>query len=292
MGFLEWHDRPSVDVDAGSGDRPGPVLVVAFEGWNDAGDAATGAIEHLWERWGATTFASIAPEEFYDFTTTRPRVRVDGERRRTIDWPANEFGWAVPEGTAGVVLLRGVEPQLRWRTFCDHVLTVAAELRCSHVLTVGALLADVAHSRPTPVFATSEDVGLRQWFGLDRSDYEGPTGIVGVLGAQAASQDLPAAAVWAAVPSYAPSAPSPKAAVALVGRITGLLGATVDTSVLDLATVSYEHQLDDLIAEDEDTVAYVRFLERQHDLEHLAEADDDGDADGLLDEVERFLRDQ
>ena len=290
MGFLEWHDRPSVYVDVGSGDRPGPVLVVAFEGWNDAGDAATGAIEHLWERWDATTFASIAPEEFYDFTATRPRVRLGDDGRRIIDWPANELGWAVPDGTRGVVLLRGVEPQLRWRTFCDQVLTAATELRCSRLVTVGALLADVAHSRPTPVFATSEDEGLRDRFGLGRSDYEGPTGIVGVLCDEAANRDMAAAAVWAAVPSYAPSAPSPKAAVALVGRITGLLGATVDTSVLDLATVSYEHQLDDLIAEDEDTVAYVRFLERQHDVEHLP--DDHGAADGLLDEVERFLRDQ
>ncbi len=269
----------------------GPVLVAAFEGWNDAGDAATGAVEHMWERWDATTLASIDPEEFYDFTTTRPHVRRDDSGRRTIDWPANEFGWAEPDGTDGVVLLRGVEPQLRWRTFCATVLEVADELGCAWVLTVGALLADVPHTRPTPVFGTAEDPALGGRLALGPSEYQGPTGILGVLQGECATRGIPSASLWAAVPSYAPSAPSPKAAVTLAARAVGLLGTTIDTSVLDLASLSYERQLDELVAEDDTTLEYVHLLERQHD----ASEPTDGvvpNADQLLDEVERFLREQ
>ena len=290
MGNLEWTDGPAGRRKHSHG--PGPVLVAAFEGWNDAGDAATGAVEHLWERWGATTIASIDPEEFYDFTTTRPHVRRDHGGRRVIDWPANEFGWAEPDGTDGVVLLRGVEPQLRWRTFCDTVLEVADEMGCDWVLTIGALLADVPHTRPTPVFGTAEDTGLGGRLGLGPSEYEGPTGILGALQGECAARGLPSASLWAAVPSYAPSAPSPKAAVSLATRAVALLGTSVDTSVLDLASLSYERQLDELVAEDDTTLEYVHLLERQHDA---AEPADDGavpNADQLLEEVERFLREQ
>lgn len=298
MGYLEWSQRPSIrrstERSGTAEDRSGPVLIAAFEGWSDAGDAATGAVEHLWERWGAMTVASIDPEEFYDFTSTRPQVRRDGSGRRIVDWPANEIGWAEPVGTEGVVLLRGVEPQLRWRTFCDQVLEVADELGCTWILTVGALLADVPHTRPTPVFGTSDDDALRSRLSLGRSDYEGPTGILGALQGQCSLRDLPSASLWAAVPSYAPSAPSPKAAVALATRTVELIGTTVDTSVLDLAAVSYEHQLDELIAEDEGTREYVRLLELQHDGTHGPDgtAGIIPDADELLDEVERFLREQ
>ncbi|UDY34602.1 PAC2 family protein [Dermatobacter hominis] len=294
MGNLEWLDGPAARRrEAGSSaEGPGPVLVAAFEGWNDAGDAATGAVEHLWERWGATTIASIDPEEFYDFTATRPHARREAGRR-VIDWPANEFGWAEPDGTNGVVLLRGVEPQLRWRTFCGTVLEVADELGCEWVLTIGALLADVPHTRPTPVFGTAEDPGLGGRLGLGPSEYEGPTGILGALQGECGARGLPAASLWAAVPSYAPSAPSPKAAVTLAARAVTLLGTTVDTSVLDLASLSYERQLDELVAEDDTTLEYVHLLERQHDASERAT--DDGvvpNADQLLDEVERFLREQ
>ncbi len=295
MGNLEWVGRPLGRRRSESSGSAGPVLLAAFEGWNDAGDAATGAVEHLWERWDATTIAQIDPEDFYDFTSTRPQVRRDDDGRRTIDWPANEFGWAEPDGTDGVVLLRGVEPQLRWRTFSDTVLEAARELGCAWVLTVGALLADVPHTRHTPVFGTAEDDELGERLGLGPSDYEGPTGILGVLQSGCAAHGIPSASLWAAVPSYAPSAPSPKAAVALATRVVGLLGTTVDTSVLDLASVSYERQLDELVADDEGTLEYVRLLERQHDADAEMLGSADGvtpNADQLLEEVERFLRDQ
>ncbi len=294
MGNVVWSDAAAAIRDGVAGRTgSGPVLVAAFEGWNDAGDAATGAIEHLWERWNATTIASIEPEEFYDFTATRPHVRRDELGRRTIDWPANELGWAEPDGTDGVVLLRGVEPQLRWRTFCDDVLEVAAALECSWVLALGALLADVPHTRPAPVFGTVEDPLLGPRLGLEASDYEGPTGILGVLQAECSVYGLPAAALWAAVPSYAPSAPSPRAAVGLVTSAVALLGTAVDTSVLDLGSVSYEHQLDELVADDEGTQEYVRLLERQLDAASAELAEGEvPNADQLLEEVERFLREQ
>ncbi len=293
MGNVEWSQWPPADhlvTDLTADQHPasgpdaanGPVLVAAFEGWNDAGEAATGVIEHLWDRWGATTVATIDPEDFYDFTITRPNVRRGGDTRRVIDWPANEFGWAHPEGTDGVLLLRGVEPQLRWRTFCESVLEVAAAMRCSWVLTVGALLADVAHTRPTPVFGTADDLALGARLGLTASDYEGPTGIVGALQAACAAHDVASASLWGAVPSYAPSAPSPKATAALTAQTVGLLGASVDTSVLDAAAIAYEHQLDELVADDASTLEYVQLLEREHDSDGL----------GLVDEVERFLREQ
>lgn len=291
MGNLEWSDGPPSGLRRRSDEGSGPVLVAAFEGWNDAGDAATGAVEHLWERWDAATIAAIDPEEFYDFTTTRPQVRRDPGGRRVIDWPANEIGWAEPDGTDGVVLLRGVEPQLRWRTFCETVLEVARDLGCRWVLTVGALLADVPHTRPTPVFGTAEDAALGSRLGLTSSDYEGPTGIVGVLQSEASAHGVATAALWAAVPAYAPSVPSPKATLGLVARTATLLGTTVDTSLLEVAGLSYERQLGQLVSEDEATLEYVRLLERRHDSES---SDDDHvpNADRLLEEVERYLRDR
>ena len=263
-------------------------MVVAFEGWNDAGDAATGAVEHLWESWSATTFASIDPEEFYDFTSARPHVRIDDDLQRVVDWPADEFGWAEPAGTSGVVLLRGVEPQLRWRTFCAEVLEVATETDCRFVLTLGALLADVAHTRPTPVFGTSYDERVLDELGLGRSGYEGPTGIVGVLHAECAAAGIDSASLWAAVPSYVPAAPSPKAALALVERTVAMLGTTAPTTVLEIASVSYERQLSELIEEDDGTEEYVHRLEEQHDADRSTVQS----ADDLVEEVERYLREQ
>jgi proteasome assembly chaperone (PAC2) family protein len=265
-----------------------PVLIAAFEGWNDAGDAATAAVAHLDQQWDARPFAEVDPEEFYDFTITRPLIRLHPDSTRSIDWPRNAFSWAHPPGTGGVVLLRGVEPQLRWRTFCAQVLEVATQLDCSMVLTLGALLAEVAHSRPTPVFANGYDPALIQRLSLEPSHYEGPTGIVGVLHAECGAAGIDSASLWAAVPSYVPSAPSAKAALALVDRCTELIGATVPTVELELAAVAYEHEIGSLVSEDESTVDYVRHLEEQHDHDAMAVQS----ADDMVEEVERFLREQ
>jgi len=263
-------------------------MILAFEGWNDAGDAATTALEFLAEQWQATPFAEVDAEEFYDFTTTRPRVRgIDGPRR-TIDWPRNTFSWARPEGTGGVVLLRGVEPQLRWRTFCQQVLEVATTVDCRLVLTMGALLADVAHTRPTPVFGNAYDQSVIDRLGLEASHYEGPTGIVGVLHAECEAAGIDSASLWAAVSAYVPAAPSAKSALALIRQATDLVAIPVTTDSLTEAATDYERQISELVLEDDSTAEYVRHLEEQHDssLGAIRSADD------LVEEVERFLREQ
>lgn len=279
MSYLRWTERPS-------GDRP--VLIAAFEGWNDAGDAATSAIAHLRSAWSATTFAEIDPEEFYDFTATRPQVRIEDGTTRTVKWPTNTFSWARPEGTGGVVLLSGVEPQLKWRTFCAQVLHVATMLNCRLVLTLGSLLADVAHTRPTPVFGNAYEQSMIDQMQLEPSRYEGPTGIVGVLHAECTDTRIDSASLWAAVPAYVSSVPSPKAALALVERVGGLIGDLPDTAALVERSAEYELELSRLVDEDDATAEYVHHLEEQHDQDAVAVQS----ADDMVEEVERFLRDQ
>ncbi len=191
-----------------------PTLIAAFAGWNDAGDAATLAVRHLIEQWRAEPMASIDPEEYYDFQATRPQVRLADGHTRRISWPANEaFAASTPGGD--VVLLLGVEPQLRWRTFTHQVAGIAEECGVNVVVTLGALLADVAHRRPVSLIGTATDQALIDRFDLQRSRYEGPTGIVGVLHDTCHGLGVKSLSLWAAVPAYASQVPSPKAALAL-----------------------------------------------------------------------------
>ncbi len=263
------------------------MIIAAFEGWNDAGDAASSAIEFLADAWDAEPFASIDPEEFYDFTVTRPNAVIGDDGRRRVEWPTNEFAIARPDGAPDVVLFRGVEPQLRWRTFCEQLTTTADAVGARLVLTLGALLADVPHTRPTSVFGTAYDPVVIEALHLEPSTYEGPTGIVGVLHDECRSKHLNSASLWAAVPSYVGSAPSPKASLALIRRVCDMLHTTVDAQDLEVASIAYERQISDLVAEDDQTVGYVEHLEEQHDSERAA----DGSVD-LVAEVERFLREQ
>ncbi len=260
-------------------------MVAAFEGWNDAGDAASSALAWFADRWDATPFAEVDPEEFYDFTATRPEVRItDGGR--VIDWPRNELSVTHLPGTGrDVVLLQGVEPQLRWRTYCAQVLEVAEDLGASMVVSLGALLAEVPHSRPVNVVGTAYEQEVVARLGLSPSRYEGPTGIVGVLHAACRDAGVASASLWATVPTYVPGAPSPKATLALVAKTAELLGEPVVTTDLEIATASYERQIDELVADDDETAAYVAALEERHDTE-LAEAE----PGELVEEVERFLR--
>lgn len=266
----------------------GPIVIAAFEGWNDAGEAATQAVSHLTEVWDSQPFVEIDPEEFYDFTTVRPHVRIDDGNIRRIEWPSNEFRHAVNPGLPDLVLLRGVEPQLRWRTFCGQILDVAETIGARLILTLGALLADVPHSRPTSVFGTAYEPGVIEALHLEPSQYEGPTGVVGVLHVEARKRGINSASLWAAVPSYVAAAPSPKAALALVERVGALLGIEVPHGDLREASHAYELEISELVAEDEDTEAYVRHLEQRHDEERSAV----DHVDALVAEVERFLREQ
>ena len=273
-----------------------PVLITAFEGWNDAGDAASIAARHFADRWKGTALAEIDAEHFYDFTTTRPLVQLDQQRRRSLTWPTNLFrSCVVRDGEQDVVVLLGLEPQLRWRTFCNQVIETARMLEVSQVITLGALLADVPHSRPVEVYGASDDEKIRAQLDLAPSSYEGPTGIVGVLATQCREAGLPTASLWSAVPSYVPGAPSPKAGLALVQRVSELLGTSVFATDLELAAATYEHQVNELVAEDEETASYVADLEEAWDEDISFDDDSDpdlnDDPETLLAEVEQFLRD-
>ena len=265
-----------------------PLMVVAFEGWNDAGDAATTAVSHVVEEFGASPVAEIDPEQFYDFSSTRPIVRLTGEGSRRIDWPTNQFSVATVEGIErDVVVLSGVEPQLKWQTFADQVVSTARELGVELVVTLGALIADVAHSRPITVYGTSHDAALCEQLNLEPSTYEGPTGIVGVVHHACEKAELATMSLWVAVPSYIPHAPSPKAALALVERLGEILKIDMNTTGLAEQSGDYERHITELVSDDDDTRAYVTKLEEEYDAsmrpENTAE---------LIEELEQFLRDQ
>jgi predicted ATP-grasp superfamily ATP-dependent carboligase len=263
------------------------VVVAAFEGWNDAGDAASTAARWLRDRWAPERFGEIDPEEFFDFTASRPSVHlVEGETRE-ISWPATELTAGSVAGVDAVVVL-GTEPHLRWRTFCDQVVGVARDLDARMVLTLGALLAEVPHTRPTSVIGTAQDRAMIDRLGLQRSTYEGPTGIVGVLQSACATAGVGAASLWAAVPAYVPGAPSPKAALALVERTAELLEVPVLTTDLEIASASYERQVSEVVAGDEEMREYVERIEERYD----ADGEDPPAVDSLVEEVERFLREQ
>jgi predicted ATP-grasp superfamily ATP-dependent carboligase len=274
---LRWNERPDLER---------PVMIAAFEGWNDAADAASGAAGYLARSWNARPFAEIDPEVFFDFTATRPQVRLEEGRKRVIDWPANVMAVAkVPSTDEDVVILQGVEPQLKWRTFCEGVVTAARDLEVELVVTLGALLAEVPHTRPVRVTGTAGNPEVAARLGLKRSRYEGPTGIVGVLHDSFSRARIPSASMWANVPHYLGQTPSPKATLALVTRTADLLGSSVQTTDLEIASASYERQVNELVAADEDAADYVARLERQE-----PEDGDESAGDALAAEAERFLR--
>jgi proteasome assembly chaperone (PAC2) family protein len=268
-----------------------PVLIAAFRGWNDGGQGASLAGAYLARAWAATEFASIDPENFYDFQATRPTVSLANGLQRQIEWPENTFLHApLPGGGRDAILLLGVEPNVRWRTFCDHVTGLAKEFDVQMMITLGSLLADVPHTRPAPVTGTATDPDLIDRLGLQASRYEGPTGIVGVLHDTCGRAGIKSASLWAAVPHYVSLTPSPRAAKALVDRLAELLGADVDTTELDEAAEAYVQQVSEAVASDEETAAYVSELERR--VDELATEQDLPSGDALAAELTRFLRER
>ncbi|MEX2464471.1 MAG: PAC2 family protein [Gaiellaceae bacterium] len=266
-----------------------PVLVAAFRGWNDGAQGASLAASFLAQSWQARRFADVDPEEFFDFQATRPHVALEGGITRRIVWPETSFYHAsIPETERDAVLVLGFEPNLRWRTFTDEIVAVARDLGVELVVTLGALLADVPHTRPSPVTGSASDEKLVEELGLTASRYEGPTGIVGVLHDACHREGLPSASLWAAVPHYASLAASPKAAIALCSRLSGLLGVPIDVSELDRAAEAYERQVSEGVAQDDETESYVRELERRRDA--LGDELDVPSGDTLAAELTRFLR--
>ncbi|MDQ4096098.1 MAG: PAC2 family protein [Actinomycetota bacterium] len=270
-----------------------PVLVVAFRGWNDAGEAASFAATHLTRVWSAKKFASIDPEEFFDFQAVRPEVHLEDGLTRQITWPANEF-WSARVGDQGrdVIVMIGTEPNLRWRAFSDAVVEVARRHGVRLVITLGALLADVAHSRPVHITGTAAQTELVQRLNLQRSRYEGPTGIVGVLQDAMGRARIDSASLWAAVPHYLAVSPNPKAALALTRKVADLVSLDVDVDDLERATETYERRVSEIVASDEDVEAYVRLLEERSDERDHEEMDpsDLPSGEALAAELENFLR--
>ena len=268
-----------------------PVLIAAFRGWNDGAQAASLAAGYLAKTWGAERFADVDPEDFFDFQAARPHVSLEDGLTRRIDWPETAFYHARPNGSdRDVVLLLGIEPNLRWRTFTELLIGLVRELGVEMMITLGALLADVPHTRPSPVTGSASDPELVRQLGLSSSRYEGPTGIVGVLHDACRQADIPSASLWAAVPHYVSLTPSPRAAVALCERLGSLIGLEIDVSELEEAARSYEEQVSEAVASDEDTSAYVEELERR--VDELEESADLPSGDALAAELTRFLRER
>ena len=266
-------------------------MIAAFRGWNDGGQGASLAGGYLAKIWEADRFADIEPENFFDFQATRPHVSlVDGQTRH-IDWPENAFYHApIPDLDRDAVLLLGIEPNLRWQTFTGMIVDLARELGVQMMITLGSLLADVPHTRPSPVTGGATDPELVERLGLQRSRYEGPTGIVGVLHDACNHASIPSVSLWAAVPHYVSLTPSPKAALALSDRLGDLLEAEIDTSELAEASENYSEQVSEAVASDPDTAAYIEELEQRADT--LAEEADLPSGDTLAAELTRFLREQ
>ncbi len=264
-----------------------PVLVAAFQGWNDGGQGASLAASHLVSLWKGRRFADIDPEGFFDFQATRPRVSLTEGRIRTIDWPENVFFQASPpELGRGAVVLLGVEPNLRWRAFTGLIVGLARDLGVELVVTLGALLADVPHTRPAPVTGTASDPRLAEKLGLEVPRYQGPTGIVGVLDDACRRAGLPSVMLWAAVPHYVSLAPSPRAALSLCARLSRLLDAPIDTSPLQAMVADYTRQVSEAVAADEETAAYVEELEQRAGLLVEGELPD---GEELASELSRYL---
>ncbi|MBD0292389.1 MAG: PAC2 family protein [Jiangellaceae bacterium] len=265
---------------------PDAVLLAAFAGWNDAGEAATAAVEHLERVWHAEPVRSVDPEDYYDFTVHRPHVRVDETGIRSVDWPTNRISRAAPRPGLNVVLIRGIEPNNRWRSFCTELLDTATDLGVRRVINLGALLADVPHTRPVPVSMSTTDDTLARSLGLERSRYEGPTGIVGVLQDAAIRRGLVTASLWAAVPHYVAQSPCPKATLVLLRRAEDLLDVPVPLGDVPEEADAWQRGVDELATEDPEVAEYVRRLEQARDTTELPEAS----GEHIAREFERYLR--
>lgn len=273
-----------------SSERPTdrPIVICAFSGWNDAAEAATGAIQHLERVWATTPLAHIDPDDFYDFTQVRPRVRRGDGLVREVVWPTVRLRYGhTPSGLA-IALLSGPEPHLRWGQFCAAVRQMTIALDSPLLITLGSLGAEIAHTRDVPVYGASQNPQVIEALRVQPSEYEGPIGIIGAIHDECTAAHVPSASLWAAVPKYVPSVSSPKAALALVRRIGGILNEEISAHALVTATAEYESQLDQLVAENDDTARYVARLEADADRAAADRASKSGEQ--LVLEVERFLR--
>jgi proteasome assembly chaperone (PAC2) family protein len=284
MKDVIWNGRPLLRK---------PVMVCAFNGWNDAGEAASAAVSFIRGSFDAEEVASIDPEEFFDFTAVRPTVRLTEGVTREIDWPSSTISAApVPGAESDLVVLQATEPSLRWRRYTDNLVETARELDVRMVITLGALLADVPHSRPVAITGLASERSLVDKLGFQHTSYEGHTGIVGVLHNTCASAGIPSASLWASVPHYVAAAPNPKVALALVRAFEGIAGVVVDAGELESAADDYERQVSAAVASDPEVKAFVERLETAMDEVGVDEVDEEDlpSADTIARDFQRFLR--
>lgn len=268
-------------------DLVSPVVIAAFEGWNDAADAASGVVDHLMEHWSAEVVGAVDPEEFYDFQVNRPIIGTDLNGHRRLTWPTTRIAVARPAGMdRDVILVRGLEPSMRWRQFCAELLAACDDLGAEMVITLGALLADTPHTRPIPVTGMASEPDLVDRLRVEQSSYEGPTGIVGVFNDACSQLDIPSVSYWAAVPHYVAQPPCPKATLALLGELEELLETPMPLGGLGDAALAWERSVDELAGDDEDIADYVRSLEETRDTTDLPEAS----GEAIAREFERYLK--
>lgn len=264
-----------------------PVVIAAFEGWNDAAEAASSVVDHLIKVWDAKIVGAVDPEDFYDFQMHRPMVGTDDNGHRRLTWPTTQIAVASPPDLdRDVILIRGIEPNMRWRQFCAELLATCDELGGELVITLGALLADTPHTRPIPVTGTATEPELMDRLKLEQSTYEGPTGVVGVFQDACVLLDIPAVSYWAAVPHYVAQPPCPKATLALIGQLEDLLDISIPLGDLPDDAQAWERGVDELAEEDEDIADYVRALEETRDTTDLPEAS----GEAIAREFERYLK--
>lgn len=273
--MIEWDSIPQLRS---------PVLITAFEGWNDAGEAATDAVDHMRQSFETEVLGELDPDDYYDFQVTRPHVKID-EAVRSVTWPTTRFYVAHGPGR-DFVLVHGIEPNMRWRAFCREILEVATDLEVELTINLGALLADVPHTRAIPMsaFATAPD--LISSLALEKSGYEGPTGIVGVLQNACDHAQMPALSLWAAVPHYVAQTPCPKAALALIQRIEDVTGVPIPPGDLPDEAAAWQRGVEEMSREDDEIREYVEQLERARDSEEI----DETSGDAIAAEFERYLR--
>ncbi|MEI6621237.1 MAG: PAC2 family protein [Actinomycetes bacterium] len=273
--MIEWESMPRLRS---------AVMVTSFEGWNDAGEAATDAVDHIRQMFSAKLLGELDPDDYYDFQVTRPHVKVEGAVR-SITWPTSRF-YLARGVDRDFVLVHGIEPNMRWRAFCQDILEVAIDLEVELVVNLGALLADVPHTRAIPMTAFASTPELTAALSLEQSGYEGPTGIVGVLQSACEHAAIPAVSLWAAVPHYVAQTPCPKAALALIQHIEDITGEAIGVGELPDDAAAWQRGVDEMAREDDEVGQYVEQLERARDSEEIDEAS----GDAIAAEFERYLR--
>jgi proteasome assembly chaperone (PAC2) family protein len=282
-----------VDALTWEGDLPhlrSPILVCAFRGWNDAAASASTALASIANDLEGEQIAQIDPEDFFDFQSTRPTITMDSGQTRRIEWPENNvIAVPVPTADRDLILFDGTEPNLRWRTFSETIATVADALGVEMVITLGALIAEVSHTLPVPITGLASSQELVEELELERSNYEGPTGIVGVVHDLCRQNGLDSASLWAAVPHYVAAVPNPKAALALLRRLEGLTGIAVEASELEEETADYEEQIGRAVAANPEIEELVARIEAEQ-VDLIDEEGELPNADTLAREFQRFLR--